>query len=469
MKIQPFLFVTVVLLASCKKNSSDLITKNKDIAAFAITEQCSSVLPAQSAFVDSSLQFINLSHLQDSSEQSYRPKDTYLWDFGDQNGSTEKEPTHKYAKPGVYTVKLYSYLEDHLSDSSTQRLHVVLGNREFRLSVDTYGVDMEEANNNSYLVLYRKNYGANPYTYGFMLVDSLFNSKWNYDIAGDDNTVRLSSMKRIDGNAFILSGNYTPGSTQEFCLSKIDASGKLIWNKYLNNLPGLNTYTTTVSDGGFLTLGTSYTPALKPLATIVKCDGNGNEIWRKQLDSFAVLNNIVETTDGYAFAATTSNFSQNTYLCKMDLQGNITNMVLFNFGYYHVYQPPFIIYNSNEFLVPTSEYFYYFKNDLSLDFKVKMLLSSGKGGFTAGNNFYVYSSPESAVGKFSFDGVEEWQLKIDDVIYTSCYSTLLNVDRYCQKAIYTSNNEIIALSYGRNIDDEFSLYLMKIDPDGTMQ
>ncbi|MBC7775819.1 MAG: PKD domain-containing protein [Phycisphaerae bacterium] len=31
---------------------------------------------------------------------------TYLWDFGDGNTSTEEDPTHHYAAPGTYTVKL---------------------------------------------------------------------------------------------------------------------------------------------------------------------------------------------------------------------------------------------------------------------------------------------------------------------------------------------------------------------------
>ncbi|MFM2283855.1 MAG: hypothetical protein RL222_1359 [Bacteroidota bacterium] len=32
--------------------------------------------------------------------------DTYLWDFGDESTSTEKNPTHPYDEPGYYTIKL---------------------------------------------------------------------------------------------------------------------------------------------------------------------------------------------------------------------------------------------------------------------------------------------------------------------------------------------------------------------------
>lgn len=34
--------------------------------------------------------------------------DSYLWDFGDNNTSTEFEPTHIYTEPGIYTVSLFA-------------------------------------------------------------------------------------------------------------------------------------------------------------------------------------------------------------------------------------------------------------------------------------------------------------------------------------------------------------------------
>src|SRR5690606_13223067 len=36
----------------------------------------------------------------------YSNPDTYLWDFGDGNLSTEENPTHTYRENGVYTVTL---------------------------------------------------------------------------------------------------------------------------------------------------------------------------------------------------------------------------------------------------------------------------------------------------------------------------------------------------------------------------
>ena len=37
--------------------------------------------------------------------------DTFLWDFGDGNSSTDKNPKHLYTEPGEYTVSLIAYNE----------------------------------------------------------------------------------------------------------------------------------------------------------------------------------------------------------------------------------------------------------------------------------------------------------------------------------------------------------------------
>ena len=41
-----------------------------------------------------------------TNESTVTPPVTYLWDFGDEETSTEKDPVHTYAKKGEYTVKL---------------------------------------------------------------------------------------------------------------------------------------------------------------------------------------------------------------------------------------------------------------------------------------------------------------------------------------------------------------------------
>lgn len=53
--------------------------------------------------------------------------ETFFWDFGDGNTSTEANPSHTYAVAGVYTIKLVVNRGDPCADSSTSQLRVFPG------------------------------------------------------------------------------------------------------------------------------------------------------------------------------------------------------------------------------------------------------------------------------------------------------------------------------------------------------
>ncbi|HRD58890.1 MAG TPA: PKD domain-containing protein [Ferruginibacter sp.] len=52
---------------------------------------------------------------------------TYFWDFGDGNSSTDQNPTHTYTTAGVYTLKLVVNRGDQCGDSTTAQLRVFPG------------------------------------------------------------------------------------------------------------------------------------------------------------------------------------------------------------------------------------------------------------------------------------------------------------------------------------------------------
>ena len=79
-----FAFVTVVMVLSCSSDNDEDVTVKEPISKFA------------SAVEDLTVTFTNHSE----NAQSYE------WDFGDSNTSTEVNPTHTYSADGTYTVKL---------------------------------------------------------------------------------------------------------------------------------------------------------------------------------------------------------------------------------------------------------------------------------------------------------------------------------------------------------------------------
>lgn len=74
-------------------SSQNLVIYNKPVADFGIPSVC---LPAGTA------PFTDLSSIADGSQNLF----TYLWNFGDGNTSTQKNPVHQYTAAGPYNVRL---------------------------------------------------------------------------------------------------------------------------------------------------------------------------------------------------------------------------------------------------------------------------------------------------------------------------------------------------------------------------
>jgi hypothetical protein len=112
--------------------------------------------------------------------------------------------------PGTYAVKLYTYLYNQPSDTLSVSVQIIMGSREFQLGQNTYAVDMDQAVQKGALIVYEASAdGGVTRTFGFLGADSLLHTKWTKPIQGDASTVRLSSIRRISDNAYILSGNYS--------------------------------------------------------------------------------------------------------------------------------------------------------------------------------------------------------------------------------------------------------------------
>jgi PKD repeat protein len=51
----------------------------------------------------------------------------YLWDFGDGETSIEESPSHKYTRPGKYTVSLTITYDDNTQETKTKIHYINVG------------------------------------------------------------------------------------------------------------------------------------------------------------------------------------------------------------------------------------------------------------------------------------------------------------------------------------------------------
>ena len=70
------------------------------------------------------------------------PGNTYLWNFGDGNTSTVKNPTHFYAAPGTYTVTLTAFVGNNCSNTTTRTVTVSNFTAAFNTAPDTVCINV---------------------------------------------------------------------------------------------------------------------------------------------------------------------------------------------------------------------------------------------------------------------------------------------------------------------------------------
>lgn len=446
------LFVFPLAILSCSKDSDEPDTPRKIRSQFYTTKYCNSLLMNDSTqFLDSAVHFIN------QSDSGLAVK--YKWDFGDNQFSEEKDPVHVFNKPGFYTVTLYTFNNNLPSDTFSRNVRIVIWQKEFKsITGNKRVIDLAEADNGETLILLTDDNITSILSYDLIMLDSLLRQKWTKTIPG--NSIRLNSLKRIKSNEYILSGNYESGNTSQFSLSKIDATGNLIWQKYIAGLSGKNHFTLPASDGSLITIGDSE-PVSNNYTIIVKCDSNGNEIWRKSFDAshssnrIRNANNIIETVSGYVFAAVEPvSGSSHIVLTKLDFDGNITGQSTIAPGNIGTIFQAGVANLNNRFLVFATNTRYIFMFDESLTFIEQRRVGETNINHAIAADGYFYLAEGdfqyAHVIKLNAEGMQIWSGGISNARPLSCSVVWDGATRYCKKVIYTSTNEIIALSEGDN-------------------
>jgi PKD repeat protein len=307
---------------ACKK--SNTITIHQPDACFtpeAIDPFGSYPRPADVNYIDSNFYFRNCTYDTDANT-------TYHWSFGDGTTSTDKNPVHRYAKRGKYTVTLEVNNGDVTTDTVQKTVSVILGQQHISLGdgKNVSPVAINELASGDFQLL---GYTDINTGYFLMQLDSLFKQKSMKTLPAG---YRLASMKPTGDGNFILTGT-TSGFTRNNELVKLKADGTLIWNRTSSAADDTSYTATPTADGGYIVLGThpvmDITTNIFDYARVKKFDANGNLQWDRSLygEGMIQAKELVVEQDGVVLAgvkrSTSCSGCDSVLIAKLDNAGNL--------------------------------------------------------------------------------------------------------------------------------------------------
>jgi PKD repeat protein len=338
------LTVLLLVLVSCKEEKDTALEVAKRAkACFSIQTgnkiSCSNIHdesvylpgPGQSVTVNYTDSVFVFKNCSDSLRTLHR------WDFGDGQSSQDKDPTHGYLLPGTYKVTLSTLVAGKIADTTSRLVRVITGEKYFTLRRSTHATDVTQTDDKGFVVLgFGGTSDANPTDYYLARFDSLFRKVWVKTFPFSQYMRNMSIEATSDGGV-IIAGSLLGGQTSfAYGLTKVDASGTVLWSRTYSNTSGedgtINTYAEETADKGFITIGEAFYRKNfnEALATrVLKTDNNGNVIWKRLYadETLAGAWNIKSLPDGYVFAASKRGYDidgkDSLSICKLDLNGNV--------------------------------------------------------------------------------------------------------------------------------------------------
>lgn len=258
---------------------------------------------------------------------------TYSWDFGDGSAtSNEANPTHAYACPGEYTVKLTVTVDGKTStENQNITIQPITFKKKFSSSSSLFPATVVRTADKGYAV-----FGSNQTDplnlFYFLKTDALGKKVWDKTYASNTNIVGSSMCRTADGG-YALFGikDQLNNFTTDLYLLKIDSLGNKLWDKtYGGNLRESPGSILQTADGGFAISGsTSDSIVGTSNFYLIKTDALGQVQWEHSYGGPGDQSgsSLVITPDGgYAMLGTTNETSAQKYdfyLVKANASGTL--------------------------------------------------------------------------------------------------------------------------------------------------
>lgn len=421
------LYVTVLLAIAaiaCTKTEIVTVTVQQPAACFTVQIPDpyfgTNHILGSSTFIDSNFYFRNCS---DSGTNI-----TYRWNFGDGTSSTEKNPRHKYARRGAYSVSLIVANADKAFDTARQTLTAVLGQQHitFGDGVNLNPIAIEETATNEFVLLGSKDYSAGYYLFQ---LDSQLQQK---SMKAFPASYRLTSMQATADGYYIFTGSTQSGSKSNEIM-KVAADGTQQWFKILSN-DDTYSYAAPATDGGYVVVGARpvrlASGNIVNNTVVIKTDKSGIAQWQKTLDQEGMMQSrdAVVEQDGIVVAGVKQRAAgacldcDSLLILKLDNTGKVvwSNTVFWGLNTNNWWNTRITKLTNGNYVV-TNEYtrglFFFSPSGIFLDrllapYQVSSVISSGDGGLIVLQTEYG-NGLRINVAKLSPDGAQQWYANPD--------------------------------------------------------
>ncbi len=402
---------------ACKKTNTVTIQQPTACFTIQVTDPFGNYLrPADVNFIDSNFYFKNCSY--DTAANT-----TYHWSFGDGTTSTDKDPVHRYAVRGKYTVTLEVNNNELTTDTVQKTVSVILGQQHisFGAGKNVSPVAIHELASGDFQLL---GYTDINTGYFLMQLDSLFRQKSMKTLPAG---YRLTSMNPTGDGNYIFTGT-TSGSNRNNELVKLKADGTLIWNRTSSAPDDTYSTATATADGGYIVLGThpvmDISTNIFDYARVKKFDANGNIQWDRSLygEGMIQAKELVVEQGGVVLAGvkkgTACSGCDSVLIAKLDNAGNLAwqNEVLGGLNTSLFSGMRTIKHTNGSYVVSinnTKGMFIFSNSGVFLDRKLARntiygIANSEDGNLIILQSNFTNSGDAAATAKMTMTGVEKW-------------------------------------------------------------
>lgn len=389
--------------------------------------------------------------------------DSYLWDFGDGNTSSETNPHHQYQSPGIYEVTLQTEIAGKVDANLSITVEARLSNAFYtRTDANLIIHKIFNASDNGFLIFGKAS------SDGFILkVNHQFQEEWfrTFPIESIRNIIQVGEDFVILSDTQITNNQY-----EDVSLKRFNLNGEELDSKIFEGLEKSDRIIPT-NDNGFVITGSNKNQNNKNFAWLAKITADFSLEWVKdyEIKGLSALPSIIGLPDG-SFVASYNKYTSTggdleLGIKKLDSLGEViwTN-------HNHNSQSPWD-YFSDAILMDDRLVFntkngkiswFNFDGDILFSLEIGKVVSQMIQ--SQAEKLIILNSSSSSLRTFNNDGVVDWMINQEDIIQ------LPHFELFESKSIVQTENGSFVFVGEHYLEESYNRILFyQVDEDGNFE